>query len=126
MALSPLHPSLRVEATGDRAVVRLADPDLRGGSLRGVGGHLVRLARESGTRRVDLDLGAVRFPTAGGLGELVALHTALRAGGCRLTLSRVDPGVREALAATRLDSLLEVRPGDANPFPRPGGTARAW
>jgi anti-anti-sigma regulatory factor len=56
-----------------------------------------------------LDLSGVPAPTAGGLGQLVALHNRLRAMGGRLVLLNVRPLAYEAFKVTRLTDLLDVR-----------------
>jgi anti-anti-sigma regulatory factor len=64
-----------------------------------------------GTRqRLELDLGSVESLTAGGLGTLVTLHTALRTRGGGPTLRNVGGHVYEVLAVTHLNQLFEVRP----------------
>ena len=60
-------------------------------------------------RPLVLDLGDVKVLTAGGLGQLVALHNRLRASGGRLVLSNVGQLAYEALEVTRLTELLDVR-----------------
>jgi len=101
------HPSLRVE---ESVLVRFTPAALRDDTLRGVLGQLVRLVNEKGWREVHLDLVGVEFPTAGGLGHLVALHAELRAAGARLVLCNVGGVVREVFELTGLTRVLEVRP----------------
>jgi len=64
------------------------------------GGHLV------------LDLGGVRYATSTGLGVLAAFSRRVRSAGGRLALANPAPAVRESLAVTRLDTVIEVLPGD--------------
>ena len=63
-----------------------------------------------------LDLGGITVPTAGGLGQLVALHNRLRASGNRLVLSNVGPRAFEVFELTCLTQLLDVR---RDGLPRP-------
>jgi anti-anti-sigma factor len=66
---------------------------------------------QQGRRTLVLDLGEVKVPTAGGLGELVALHHRLRASRRQLVLCNVGPQAFEVFELTRLTQLLDVRPG---------------
>jgi anti-anti-sigma regulatory factor len=60
-------------------------------------------------RTLALDLSGVKVPTAGGLGQLVALNNRLLALGRRLVLCNVGPGAFEVFELTRLTELLDVR-----------------
>jgi anti-anti-sigma factor len=60
-------------------------------------------------RALLLDLGGVRVPTAGGLGQLVGLHNRLLDSGGRLVLCNVGPRAFAVLELTRLTELLDVR-----------------
>jgi anti-anti-sigma factor len=73
--------------------------------------HTVRDAGRS--VRLRLDLADVRVATAGGLGQLVRLHKALRARGGKLTLRNVEEPVYEVFRVTRLTEVLDVRPKQA-------------
>ncbi len=68
-------------------------------------------------RDVVLDLAAVRYASSAGLGALVSLRRRALAAGHRFAVANVSPAVREALAITRLDTLIEVLP-DAQPCRR--------
>jgi anti-sigma B factor antagonist len=83
-----------------------------------VGQELYRLAGGPGCARLLLDLGAVRYLTSAALGKLVGLNRRVRSAGGRLALCNVGPVVREALAVTCLDRLLEIVAGDG-PAGRP-------
>ncbi len=56
-----------------------------------------------------LDLSLVEFLSSMALARFVALDRAARAAGGRLTLLNVRPLVRQVLAVTRLDTVLDVR-----------------
>ena len=60
-------------------------------------------------RAFVLDLSRVKVPTAGGLGQLVALHNRLRASGGRLVLCNVGARAFEVLELAHLTRLLDVR-----------------
>jgi anti-anti-sigma factor len=69
--------------------------------------HTVRDAGRS--VRLRLDLADVRVATAGGLGQLVRLHKALRSRGGKLTLRNAADSVYEVFRLTRLTEVLDVR-----------------
>jgi anti-sigma B factor antagonist len=83
-----------------------------------VGRFLDRLVAGRAGARLYLDLRGVRYATSAALGRLVGLHRRLRAAGGRLVLVAPEPAVAEALAVTRIDTVLEVRPA----VPAPGAT----
>jgi anti-anti-sigma factor len=87
-------------------VVRFPDKVLGAEGVRAV----ARSLDGSAGREVSLDLGGVEFPTAGGLGALVALQKRLRAAGGRLSLRNVGGLVYEAFEVTRLTGVLGVGP----------------
>jgi anti-anti-sigma regulatory factor len=86
-------------------VLRLSADVLTGEDVR----KAARLPAVAAAALLHLDLSGVRLPTAGGLGGLVRLHTALRARGGRLVLLNVQPWAFEVFAATRLTEVLDVR-----------------
>jgi anti-anti-sigma factor len=73
-----------------------------------------RLPRVPPGHRLLLDLGAVRLPSAGGLGRLVTLSQKLKSQGGRLILGNVPAPVHEVLQVTRLTEVLDVRPADVS------------
>jgi anti-anti-sigma factor len=64
---------------------------------------------EPGTSVVHLDLSGIRFPTAEGLGALVALNRQLRARGGGLLLVNVPSAIHEVLTLTHLVEVLDIR-----------------
>ena len=85
--------------TSDNAVARCSSPVLREEDVR----------EASNSRPLQLDLAGVECVTAGGLGELVALHNRLRDSGGRLVLVNVGARAFEVLEVCRLTDLLDVR-----------------
>jgi anti-anti-sigma factor len=59
---------------------------------------------------VHLDLGDVQFPTAGGLGALVALNKKVRACGGALVLLNVTAAAYEVFLLTHLVEVLAISP----------------
>ena len=85
-------------------------------SLKGgltAGSSVLELRREigeaigQGHRDVVLDLAGLRDLDAGGLGALVASHTALTGQGGRLTLTRVPERIRHLLRLSKLSAVIE-------------------
>ena len=60
------------------------------------------------------DLSGIRYVSSTGLGLLVGLNHRIRAAGGRLLLANAGPLVREVLAVTRLDSVLEILPDESS------------
>jgi anti-anti-sigma factor len=94
-------------------VFRLSDEVLTADSLRIV--H--RCLERPDAQVVHLDLVDVQFPTAGGLGALVALNKELRACGGALVLVNVTAAAYEVLLLTHLVEVLSISPSW-----RPGAT----
>jgi anti-anti-sigma factor len=105
----PPHEFLEVEAADDVIVVRLLLPTLDEETAPRVCEALAGLVRESGRPGLRLDLRNVETLTAGGLGQLVALHLDIRSLGVQLTLVNPQPHIHELFQATRLTQVLDVR-----------------
>ena len=101
--------SLEVQTTDDLAVVKLTSHSLNDTNVQDLGEQLFRLVEEQGQRNLHLDLSDVRFVPSMGLGKLVALNKKVRGVGGHLALVNVPASVYEAIQATRLDKLLDVR-----------------
>ena len=94
----------------------------------GAGETLERLReaviRELGTRTVALDLAQVTAIDAAGLGLLLFLQTRAAGRGCELRLCAPSRQVENALALTRLDSVLTIcSTAEIEPSLRPGAGA---
>ncbi len=59
-------------------------------------------------RHIVLNLGAVTYVDSGGLGTLVALHSAAKASGTTIKLANLTPRVNDLLQVTKLVDVLEV------------------
>ncbi len=104
-----LLPFLTVSRLPDRTLLTLGGCDtLDEQSTPAVKERLSSLPEGAG--RLVLDLGCVRYATSTGLGMLAAFNRRVRTSGGRLTLANATPAVRESLAITRLDTLIEVLP----------------
>ena len=98
--------SLVVSAERAVSVLRLTDEVLNEKSLLAA----LRVLDAPGISVVHLDLGAVRLPTAEGLGLLVSLNRDLYAHRGGLVLFNVPADTYEVFKATRLVTVLDVRP----------------
>jgi anti-anti-sigma factor len=96
-----------------QAVIGLPPQVLRQGDLQGLGKRLVRLARKLDRHTVKLDLRHVEWPTASGLGGLIALKKELRAAGIRLALRNVCESAYAVFEVTGLTGVLDVRGSSA-------------
>jgi anti-anti-sigma factor len=68
----------------------------------------VELLRLDSRERLVIDLSAVTFCDAAGLGALTTLHASLRSDGRRLTLLNVPDAVRRIMAITGDDRDLDI------------------
>ena len=86
-------------SNSDNPVARCTSPVLREEDVR----------EASKSRPLLLDLVGVECLTAGGLGELVALHNRLRNSGGQLVLVNVGERAFEVFAVVGLTEFLELR-----------------
>jgi anti-anti-sigma factor len=80
-------------------------------NIDAVGQELSRLTEGDSSSHLVLDLTGICFVTSTVLGKFVSLNRQARSTGGRLALTNLTPIVREALAVTRLDQLLDVKEG---------------
>ncbi len=93
--------------SGGKAVrVAFAPNVLNQETLATVMDDLVRVAKESGSRVLHLDLGAVDLLTAGGRSGLLTLRGRLLGEGVRLRLRNVKRRVFEVIELTHLGEAL--------------------
>ena len=78
------------------------------GLRRTVGAQL-----EAGGRAFVIDMNGVTAIDSYGVAELVSCHTTVTRSGGRMILCALSPKVREVLAVTRLDGVIEVRGSEA-------------
>jgi anti-anti-sigma factor len=104
-------PSLEIRNLDERTIVRIIGCDsLNEYNSHEVGQQLAGLIEQRALRVLDLDLSGIRYATSTILGKFVGLNRALRSAGGQLVLFNVGPAVAEAIAVTRLDRILDVRP----------------
>ncbi|HUK26651.1 MAG TPA: STAS domain-containing protein [Terriglobales bacterium] len=97
--------SVNAERSGDVAVVKCSGRLVRGESANALRQAVVT---QKEARVVVLDLTELEFLDAGGLGTLVTLHHWSSARGIQLKLVNPAPFVRDLLARTGLDRVVDV------------------
>jgi anti-sigma B factor antagonist len=97
--------TIDVEKTGDVALVHCAGRLVRGAEVCTLRNAVVS---EKNTRIVVLDLAQVEFVDGGGLNALVSMHHWTRNHGIQLKLVNPSAFVREMLARTRLNRVLDI------------------
>jgi anti-anti-sigma factor len=113
-AHSPI-PSLAVHRAPDRTVLSIAGCEaLDEDNSPLLGQRLSGLPEAASGECLLLDLGGIRHVSSMGFGALLALDRRVRSAGGRFALANAGPAVKEALALTRLDTLLEVLPDESN------------
>jgi anti-anti-sigma factor len=113
MRPSPLMPSLEVRREPGETIIALRGCEtLDEQNSLSFGQQLSQLPDAVPRDRLILDLSGIRFVTSTALGVLVGFNRRVHLAGGLLMLSNVGPFVREAIAVTRLDQLLEVLPPD--------------
>src|SRR6266566_1891204 len=104
-------PPLEIRDVDERTIVRILGCDsLNEFNSHELGQQLAGLIEKRALRVLDLDLSGIRYATSTILGKFVGLNRSLRSAGGQLVLFNVAPAVAEALAVTRLDRILDVRP----------------
>jgi anti-sigma B factor antagonist len=106
---SPSAGMLEEETLGDVTTARLNVEALSEWNVEEVRVQLLDLASRCEERQLHLDLGRMEYLTSSGLGAFLVLNKKVRAGGGRLRLDNVSPGLYELFALTRLTTVLDVR-----------------
>src|SRR6266511_3942127 len=111
MTFASSSPALDICHLEDQTVVRFVGCDsLNEYNSDVLGRQLAELVKEQDSRHLIVDLTGIRYATSTALGKFVGLNRTLRTAGGRLVLLNPSPMVAEALAVTRLDTLLEIQP----------------
>jgi anti-anti-sigma factor len=106
-----VSPRMEVSRTEGQTIVRLVEcRSITEGNAELLGTELDELINKTPTQHLILDVQSVDFISSVGLGKLIGIHGRLRKGGGRLTLRNPRPMVREILAVTCLDQVLDIDP----------------
>ncbi len=103
---------LTQQTEGDLLVLRL-DGQLMGGPDAEAVRNAIASAIQQGITRILIDMGAVSWVNSSGLGILISSHMAARQAGGSLKLFGVSKRIDSILAVTRLNTVFEVLPAEA-------------
>jgi len=113
---SPMALKMKLENSGERSIWHLSGQIVLGKEAA----QLQESVMAHPTSQIVLDLDAISAMDAGGLGTLVFLHEWARAIAGDFKLMNVPGHIRELLALTNLDHVLEVsHPAEVYVLPVP-------
>ncbi|MGE5610942.1 MAG: STAS domain-containing protein [Bacillota bacterium] len=101
-------PAVSVEQRPDAVVVHVLVNDLDENNLVAVRRGIADAVKQSPSFPFILDIGKVKFVPSLSLGALVRLVNEFRARRQRLVLVSLQPAVRQVIAITRLDRIMEI------------------
>jgi anti-anti-sigma factor len=99
---------LRVKEQEEVLFLGFLDGQLLAAFAPEIGDEFSAAAAREGFREIVLDFSGVSFACSDVLGKLVILNKRMRQKGGRLKLCGVCPHIREVLAVTKLDTILDV------------------
>ena len=99
---------LSVKEEGDVLVLGFQEKRLTADLAAGVGEEFSTAAAREESRKVLVDFSGVDFICSDVLGKLVTLNKRIRQRGGQLKLCGICPYIREILAVTRLDTILDI------------------
>ena len=100
--------TVRVDDTGERCDVHVVG-ELDVNTAPALREELHRLVAWSTSSTLLLELSALTFCDARGLGTIVSAHKAAEAAGKRLVLSGATRSMRQLLRITKLERVLDIR-----------------
>ncbi len=106
-------PRLQVARHDDVWVIRFLDRQLVGSLPDELGGELYAVAAQEDCTKLLLSFSGVDFLASDMLGKVVVLNKKMKQKGGKLTLCRLCPYLREILATTKLDLILDVKDTEA-------------
>ncbi len=99
---------LEVDTTGPVTLVKIHERKLDESNLQAMGEELAELPPSPG--ELHLDFAEVGYLSSTGLAKLVKLHQRSKLAGSHLVLKNLDSLLCDLFRATRLDTVLDVRP----------------
>jgi anti-anti-sigma factor len=105
--------SLDLSVDGDRAIIRLQDPQFGTVDREPDDEKLLASLVELPQSQLSLDFSNVRFVASLGLAMLLRLNKQLAQGGRRLVIVNLQPHVYEVFSLTYLNTVLDVRLSEA-------------
>ena len=108
-------PRLRVRTIERTAIVRFVDAEIlfEDAAMRAVSQQLHQLVRDEGHTRLVVNFAGVSYLSSEVLGILAALQGEVDPAHRHITLSGLDPLLRDMLRITRLDGVFDVRNDEA-------------
>jgi anti-anti-sigma factor len=102
-------PSFDLSVDGDRAIVRLPNPQFGTVDREPDDEQFVASLALLPQSQLSLDFSNVRFLASLGLAMLLRLHRQLSQSGRRLVITNLQPHVYEVFSVTYLNTVLDVR-----------------
>jgi anti-anti-sigma factor len=95
---------------------------LETGASDALGGRLRTLVRDQGCRKILLNFSRVESLTSAMLGQFVALHNEINAGGGQLAFCNVDPFLQQIFRICNVPPQIPVHPDEAAALRAFGGS----
>jgi len=106
------HKHLRVEETGDVAVIHFRDRWLKDfDQLEELGRELYELVETETPPKLVLDFSGIEFLSSSALGKFISLHGKLRSRGGSMRLCSLQPQILDVFLICRLDQLFDIKKG---------------
>jgi len=99
---------LRIREHGDVLILGFRDEHLTADLAASLGEEFNAAAAQERFRKVLVNFSGVSFICSDVLGKLVTLNKRVRQKGGRLKLCGICPYIREILAVTRLDTIMDI------------------
>ncbi len=98
---------------GDVLILEFLEAHLSADLADEIGGEFNAAAAREEFKKTILDFSAVNYACSDVIGKLIILNKRVRQKGGRLILCGLCPYVREILAITRLDTILDIAENEA-------------
>jgi anti-anti-sigma factor len=104
------HKHLRVEGTGDVAVIHFRDRWLKDfDQLEELGKELYQMVECEAPPKLALDFSGIEFLSSSALGKFISLHGKLRSRGGAMKLCNLQPQILDVFLICRLDRLFDIK-----------------
>ncbi|NUQ61442.1 MAG: STAS domain-containing protein [Pirellulales bacterium] len=105
---------LQVSERGDVLILKLLDSRLSADLADEIGNECRVAVEREGFQKILLDFSGVNYACSDVIAKLVILNKRVREKGGRLKLCGICPFVREILAMTKLDTILDIAASEAD------------
>jgi anti-anti-sigma factor len=110
----PQYRHLRVTERGDVLILEFLDSDLAADLAAEIGEEFDAAVAGEEFKKILLDFSGVTYACSDVIGKSVFLNKRVREKGGRLKLCGLCPYIREVLATSRLDTILDVAENQAD------------